>query len=120
MKGPAAGILDRQFAFYEAQHAAWRAKKGDDKGAEPQLVISQVEDYTAPVMDIQLAANEVQKRALAIVSDEAFGVFRANRNDTRHGGGRQETQLLELWDGNSKTTRRVGRATTRFKRWSRW
>ena len=116
VKGPAAGILDRQFAFYEASHATWKAKKGDDKGAEPQLVCSQIEDYTAPVMDVQLQANEAQERALAIVSDEAKGIFESARNDTRNGGGRQEVQLLELWDGNAKTTRRIGRATTRFKR----
>ena len=52
---------------------------------------------------------------MAIVSDEAKGIFGSARNDTRNGGGRQEVQLLELWDGNAKTTRRIGRATTRFK-----
>ena len=77
---------------------------------------SQIEDYTAPVMDVQLQANEAQERALAIVSDEAKGIFGSARNDTRNGGGRQEVRLLELWDGNAKTTRRIGRGTTRFKR----
>ena len=57
VKGPAEDIIERQRQFWQGEHAAWKAAKGEDKGVEPSLVISQIEDYTPVRLDVQLQAH---------------------------------------------------------------
>lgn len=116
VKGPAEGILERQRQFFKDEHSAWKANKVDDKGPEPGLVISQIEDYTPPRLDLQLQVHERSKRGVLLMSDEVASIFRQAANDTKNGGGRGETQLLELWDGNAHTTLRMSRETTSYRR----
>lgn len=116
VKGPAEGILERQRQFFKGEQTAWKANKSDDKGPEPGLVISQIEDFTPPRLDLQLQAHERAKRGVLLMSDEVAGIFRQAAGDTKNGSGRGETQLLELWDGNSHTTIRMSRDTTSYKR----
>ena len=116
VKGPAEGILERQRQFFKGELAGWKANKSDDKGPEPGLVISQIEDFTPPRLDLQLQAHERAKRGVLLMSDEVAGIFRQAAGDTKNGSGRGETQLLELWDGNSHTTIRMSRDTTSYKR----
>ena len=76
VKGPAEGILERQRQFFKGEQAAWKANKSDDKGPEPGLVISQIEDFTPPRLDLQLQAHERAKRGVLLMSDEVAGIFR--------------------------------------------
>ena len=99
--------MERQSQFYEGEKAAWKANKSDTKGPEPGCVISQIEDFTPPRLDLQLQAHERAKRGVLLMSDEVAGIFRQAASDTKSGSGRGETQLLKLWDGNGHTTIRM-------------
>ena len=98
----------------KAHQQAWqqwdegnRGKKRTDRPPAPRELFPHVHDYTPEALTVQLVEHEKKGLGLLVVRDEMSGLFAALKADSNSGGGRGESQLLELFDGQAHTQLRV-------------
>ena len=98
----------------KAHQQAWqqwdegnRGKKKTDRPPAPRELFPHVHDYTPEALTVQLVEHEKKGLGLLVVRDEMSGLFAALKADSNSGGGRGESQLLELFDGQAHTQLRV-------------
>ena len=116
VKKPAEEICTREAETYKAAKDAWSRQNDEDRGSEPVRLFSQLENYTAPALDLQLEKHEAAKRGILLIRDELSGLFGQIANDKKSGSGNAESQLLELWDGTGSSTIRIGSDARSFQR----
>ena len=98
----------------KAHQQAWqqwdegnKGKKRTDRPPAPRELFPHVHDYTPEALTVQLVEHEKKGLGLLVVRDEMSGLFAALKADSNSGGGRGESQLLELFDGQAHTQLRV-------------
>jgi Protein of unknown function (DUF3987) len=102
-------------AIYEANFAAWKASKKEDKGPAPTLPIRKVYTFNSATGEaIPAQANRCPEQSLLLLSDELAGMFKS-ANQYRGGKGSDDEDLLEYWSGSGKKILRVGGVTVDVK-----
>ena len=111
VQAPASEVCDDIAMAHQRSWQQWdevnRGKKKTDRTPAPRELFPHVNDYTPEALTVQLVEHEKSGLGLLVVRDEMSGLFAALKADSNTGGGRGESQLLELFDGQAHTQLRV-------------
>ena len=116
---PAAPLRKDLAAAHKRKVEDWqRENKGKpkaDRTPHPRPLFPSVNDYTPEALELQLADHESCGLGLLYYKEELSGLFSALLSDSRSGGGRGMSQLLELFDGSGTTSIRVEAGSRQFE-----
>ena len=118
-KQPAEDVLLRVARENENTYRAWAGNPGkkEDKPPKPIPLDLKISDYTSEALVITLRKSDEMGRSILISRDEINGLFKS-LDQYKGGKGADEQQLLEIYDGGSFRSLRVGDTTRSFERCS--
>lgn len=118
-KQPAEDVLLKVARENENVYRAWAKNPGkkDEKPPKPIPLDLKISDYTAEALVITLGKSDEFGRSILVSRDEINGLFKS-LGQYKPGKGADEEQLLEIYDGGSFRSLRIGDTTRSFERCS--
>ena len=118
-KQPAEDVLLKVARENENVYRAWAKNPGkkDEKLPKPIPLDLKISDYTAEALVITLGKSDEFGRSILVSRDEINGLFKS-LGQYKPGKGADEEQLLEIYDGGSFRSLRIGDTTRSFERCS--
>lgn len=118
-KQPAEDVLLRVAHENENAYRAWAVNPGkkEEKPPKPIPLDLKISDYTSEALVITLRKSDDMGRSILVSRDEINGLFKS-LDQYKAGKGADEQQLLEIYDGGSFRSLRVGDTTRSFERCS--
>jgi hypothetical protein len=116
---PAEDVLLKVASQNNNAYQAWAANPGK-KDVKPPMPIPldlRISDYTAEALVVTLGKSDEFGRSILISRDEINGLFKS-LGQYKGGGGADEQQLLEIYDGGSFRSLRINDTTRSFERCS--
>lgn len=106
---PAREIRKAAARSHRSEVEAWKAlDKGERSPEPPRPIFPHLTDYTPAALSQQLQLHEERGLGLLILVDELGGLLQVMSQDTKHGSGAADRQLLEAFDGEGFNSIRVG------------
>jgi hypothetical protein len=119
-KQPAEDVLLKVAGENDNAYRAWTEKPGkkEEKPPKPIPLDLKISDYTSAALVITLMKSDEMGRSILVSRDEINGLFKSLDQFNKGGRGADEEQLLEIYDGGSFRSLRVGDTTRSFERCS--
>jgi hypothetical protein len=119
-KQPAEDVLLKVARENDNAYRAWTEKPGkkEEKPPKPIPLDLKISDYTSAALVITLMKSDEMGRSIIVSRDEINGLFKSLDQFSKGGKGADEEQLLEIYDGGSFRSLRVGDTTRSFERCS--
>ena len=116
-KQPAEDVLFKVARENDNAYRAWTEKSGkkEEKPPKPIPLDLRISDYTSAALVITLMKSDEMGRSILVSRDEINGLFKS-LDQYKGGKGADEQQLLEIYDGGSFRSLRVGDTTRSFER----
>jgi hypothetical protein len=117
-KQPAEDVLLKVAHENDNAYRAWTEKPGkkEEKPPKPIPLDLIISDYTSAALVITLMKSDEMGRSILVSRDEINGLFKSLDQFNKGGKGADEEQLLEIYDGGSFRSLRVGDTTRSFER----
>jgi hypothetical protein len=117
-KQPAEDVLLKVAHENDNAYRAWTEKPGkkEEKPPKPIPLDLKISDYTSAALVITLMKSDEMGRSILVSRDEINGLFKSLDQFNKGGKGADEEQLLEIYDGGSFRSLRVGDTTRSFER----
>lgn len=108
---PISGLVAAMARENSRRHEAWWDANKDvaatKRDPRPQPRYVTIQDYSGEKLTEVLSVHDRDRLGLLVRVDELAGLFK-RLNQYRGGSGGDEEQLLELWDGDSHQSVRIG------------